>query len=444
VGSEVPADAREVVVRSPGRKALDHAVFKLADVFGFWRQPQKLDPDNYRSVWNDMYWQYKSRTPIVRPESGVDLESFRAGAEGLDASLLPPGFHKVSSVTLSAVGDLMSTPGMENSRGRFYQHIADLIFDADLSMANFESTLTRGEIGGIVLPDGETPMINATLEQYHAFKGHEGRQYTILQTATNHILDRGMEGFDTTHDQLEADGILYLGTNRTPDDQEKGLIVTSGRLRLGFVGATYSVNSRPFPEGKEYLVNLVPFHRFREPVDLSLLEDQIGYCKGQECDLVILCLHWGLEFEFFPRREQIDIAHHLVECGADAIISHHAHNIQPVELYQPKRDPDRTVPVLYGLGNLSSHFSAPHSVLSLIANITVAKGHLEGAEKTLVEKVNLTPVVQMEQDLDTTPFVRLESLEEALKEHGQDEEKAAYLDQIASYADLVLGRSWRS
>jgi poly-gamma-glutamate synthesis protein (capsule biosynthesis protein) len=311
-------------------------------------------------------------------------------------------------------------------------------------MANFESTLTRGEIGGFILPDGEEPKINATLEQYQAFKGHEGRQYTILQTANNHILDRGMEGFDTTHDQLDSDGILYLGTNRTPDAQRKGLIVTSGGLRLGFVGATYSVNSRPFPAGKEYLVNLVPFHRFRGPVDLSLLEDQIGYCKSQDCDLVVVCPHWGLEYEFFPRKEQIDVAHHLVECGADAIISHHAHNIQPFELYRTRRDPIRVAPIFYGLGNLSSLVWAPHSVLSLITNVIVAKGDLGGAEKVLVEKVDLTPVVQMEYDLETTPFVRIERLKEALNEAGQDDDRKAYLEQVAGYADLVLGPTWRS
>ncbi|HJX38242.1 MAG TPA: CapA family protein [Anaerolineae bacterium] len=441
--SQLPGDAREVAVRSPGRKVLYNTVFKLADVLGFWRRPQNLDPDDYKSIWDYTYWQYKSRTPIVRPEAGLDLAPFHAAREQIGVSLLPARFEGSASVEMSAVGDLTSTAGVENSQGRFYEHVADLIFDTDLSIANLESTLTKGEIGDFVLPDGEEPMINATLEQYHAFKAHQGRQYTILQTANNHILDRGMEGFDTTHDQLEADGFLYLGTNRTPEAQKQGLIVTFSGLRLGLVGATYGINSRPFPDGKEYLVNLVPFHRFRGPVDLSLLEDQIGYCKSQRCDFVTLCLHWGLEFEFFPRQEQVDITHALVESGADLIISHHAHNIQPLELYHTKRDPDRIAPILYGLGNLSSLIRAPHSVLSLIANMTVAKGWLDGLEKTLVERVTLTPVVQMEYDLEGTPYVRVEKLNDALREAEHDEGTEAYLNQATGCADLVLGTSWR-
>ena len=58
--------------------------------------------------------------------------------------------------------------------------------------------------------------------------------------------------------------------------------------------------------------------------------------------------------------------------------------------------------------------------------------------------MNLTPVVHVEHDLSTTPFVRVERLREALADVGQDNEKKAYLEQIVGDADLVLGSSWRS
>jgi len=117
--------------------------------------------------------------------------------------------------------------------------------------------------------------------------------------------------------------------------------------------------------------------------------------------------------------------------------------IQPLEMYHTKRDPDRIAPILHGLGNLSSLIRAPHSVLSLIANMTVAKGWLDGLEKTLVERVTLTPVVQMEYDLEGTPYVRVEKLNDALREAEHDEGTEAYLNQATGCADLVLGTSWR-
>ena len=119
--------------------------------------------------------------------------------------------------------------------------------------------------------------INATNEQYNAFKGHKGMQYSVFNTANNHILDCGMEGFNTTHDRLEAEGFFYVGTNRTPKARRKSLIITTNGVKFGFVAATYSLNGRPFPDGKDYLVNFIPFHRFKGKVDVSLLEKQISH-----------------------------------------------------------------------------------------------------------------------------------------------------------------------
>jgi poly-gamma-glutamate capsule biosynthesis protein CapA/YwtB (metallophosphatase superfamily) len=441
--SRLPADARELMTHSPARKTFYRVVFALADVFGFWDTPRPGDPENWGSIRQDMYWLYKSAKPVLKPGPGVDLTVFSAANTQLGGSLLPDGFQPEASATLSAVGDLMNSKGLENSQGRFYEGVSDLVFGADISVANLESTLTQGQAEGLKITPGVGPKINATEQQYLVLKGHEDRQYTILQTANNHVLDRGMEGFDTTHDRLEKDGILYVGANRSAEDQQKGLIVESNGIRFGFVAATYSVNHRPFPDDKDYLVNLIRFHKTGRPVDLTLLEEQIDYCTSQGCDFVVACLHWGFEWEFFPRQEQIEMAHHLVEYGADAIIGHHAHNIQPFEIYRTERDPQRLAPILYSLGNLSALVSAPFSVLSLVANMTVVKGQLNGAEKTLVERLTLTPVVQMEYDLEATPFLRLEILREALAGAAEDEEREAYLEQAAGYADLVLGKSWR-
>jgi poly-gamma-glutamate capsule biosynthesis protein CapA/YwtB (metallophosphatase superfamily) len=441
--SQLPSDARELMTHSPARKALYRIVFALADAFGFWDTPRPGDPENWGSIRQDMYWLYKSARPVVKPGPGVDLAVFSAANTQLGRSLLPEGLQPEASASVSAVGDLMNTKGLEDSQRRLYERVADLVFGPDISVGNLESTLTRDQVQGLRITPGVGPKINATEQQYLALKRHEARQYTILQTANNHVLDQGMEGFDTTHDRLAKDGILYVGANRSAEDQQRGLIVESNGVKFGFVAATYSVNHRPFPDDKDYLVNLIRFHKTGRPVDLSLLEEQIDYCRSQRCDFIFACLHWGFEWEFFPRQEQIEMAHHLVEYGADAIIGHHAHNIQPFEIYRTERDPQRLAPILYNLGNLSAIVSAPFSVLSLVANMTVVKGRSNGVEKTLVDKLNLTPVVQMEYDLDTTPFLRLEMLRDALAEAAHDEEWKAYLEQAARYADLVLGKSWR-
>jgi poly-gamma-glutamate synthesis protein (capsule biosynthesis protein) len=335
----------------------------------------------------------------------------------------------------------MNAKGTENSDGKFYARVSDLIFGADISIANLESTLTSGEVKEIAFSAEETPTINATPEQYNALKSHEGRQYTIFHTANNHILDYDMEGFETTHDVIEADGFQYVGTNRSPEDHSKGRLLTSNGIKFGFVAATYGVNCRPYPDGKEWLINHVPFHKQQGKVDLSLLEEQIRWCQSQQCDFIIVSLHWGLEHELYPHTEQLDMAHALIESGADAILGHHTHNIQPYELYQTERDPDRIAPIIYGQGNLASIMSSAFNALSLIVNMEVVKGHHNGTEKTLIKDMAIIPVIQLEKEHEDKFYLQVLPLKDLMD--TEDEKLKSYIDEAAHYADMALGDKWR-
>jgi hypothetical protein len=164
---------------------------------------------------------------------------------------------------------------------------------------------------------------------------------------------------------------------------------------------------------------------------------------AKNCDFIIVSIHWGMEFEFYPRQDQVDIAHYLIECGADAIISHHTHNIQPYEFYQTRRYPHRKAPIFYGLGNLSSLSSAPHRALSLITNLKVIKGHVNGHQKTLVARANVTPVLQVEYDCNEKPYLQIEKLNDLIKS-ARSKGRSEYVKKSEQYADLVIGRSWRN
>jgi len=418
-------------------------MFVLADIFRFWRRPKKLDPDpvNWPKGPLPPYWFYKSKKHILLPEKGSGLDTYFKMHQERSDPFLPEGFLEEKRARLSSVGDLMNASGTENSVNKFYAHVFDLIFGVDISIANLESTLTSGAVQESTFTADETPTINATPEQYNALKGHDGRQYTIFHTANNHILDCDLEGFDTTHDVIEADGFQYVGTNRRPEDHKKGRIISSNGIKFGFVAATYGLNCRPFPEGKGWLVNYVPFHKQQGRVDLSLLEEQIKWCQSEQCDFTIASLHWGLEHELYPQSEQLDMAHELVESGADAILSHHTHNIQPYELYQTQRDPDRIAPIIYGQGNLASLMSSPFNALSLIVKLEVVKGHLNGAEKTLVKDINITPVIQLEKKHANEFYLQVHPLKDLID--SDDDKLKSYIAKAAHYADLALGKNWR-
>jgi poly-gamma-glutamate synthesis protein (capsule biosynthesis protein) len=254
-------------------------------------------------------------------------------------------------------------------------------------------------------------------------------------------MDMGEEGVETTLNQLHKEGIIAVGTNRQEEDRQKGRIIEKGGIKIGFAAATFGLNGKAVPLSRNYLVNVVKFHRQDGTPDLTLLRDQISLCRDQGCDLIIASLHWGYEYEFFPRLHQVEVAHEIIESGADVIIAHHSHVIQPVEYYRTRRDPDRIAVIAYSLGNLTTPFSAPHLVLSQLLELVFARGVFKGSEKTYIEKAEVIPVMQVESESAGLPVILIKKLSDMVRrvEQNAAEEDKEYIGKVAGYADFIPG-----
>lgn len=439
--SRLPATPLDALSISGALRFIVKALHRGADIFGSWKYPDKKAAADFEDMLllDKIRWGYKSKNPVLRGEKGAQLEAFFKNNQKKIS--LPKGFEKKYSVTFSAVGDLIRVKGLENSRDTLYEKVEDLIFAKDISYANLESQLTNQDIGSYTFGEKETPSLCLTKKQYDAIKGHRGKQFTLMHTACNHTFDTGLAGVTTTLTQLEEDQITDLGTNRHPAEQQKGRIIEKNNIKIGFVSATFGLNGKVVPEGKEYTVNVVKFHPYQKTQadsnpDLTLLNNQVVYCREQGCDIIIASLHWGYEYEFFPRLHQVEMAHILVESGVDVIVAHHVHVLQPVEYYRPQRDPDRTAVIAYSLGNLTSSFSAPHLVLSGILNLTIVKGLADGEAKTVVREAQLIPVVQRDFMAGDLPVIQLEKLETFLE--NKIREESDYISAVEAYAELVL------
>lgn len=424
-------------LRSAIRKLVIRVALLVADLTGVWRYP--FHRDTYNTP-NDrlakLNWIYKSINPVIRAEKGSAIEAYFSRLRHPDGPLLPDGFQPERVACLSAVGDLMRAHGLEHSKGKLYTSVADRIFGADVSFANLESTVIE------IDDNAEGLYVYVTRDEYEAFKGHLGRQYTLFSTANNHILDGGVQGVNSVHALLETGGFKYVGTNPTRERRRQGVVIDTNGMKLGFVAATYGVNHKRLPKDKDYLVNQIAFNRDKEKTDLSLFKDQIDWCRASGCDFVIASLHWGHEFEFFPRRYQLQIAHNLIELGADALIGHHSHTIQPYEIYQTRRDPHRKAPIFYSLGNLVSWAGAAYRCLSMVAQISIVKGFLGGEMKTLVASLDILPVLQVKHEAKGTAYLQLDALGDLVRS-AQDKKVRKFTEEAVQYADLVLGEDWR-
>lgn len=399
------------------KKLMIGVTWKLANVFKFWKYPRKNDGcfENM-SIVDKLYWIYKAQRPILYGEkrSGVE-EYFKQNNN--EKITLPNSFEAISSASFCGVGDLMQNDLLENSLDKLYEDIEDVIFDSDISMANLESPLTSQQKLEFVFSDKEAPPIYISQEQFHTLKGHKEKKFTVMTTACNHSYDYGLEGVTTTLERLKHENIISVGTNLVKEDQEKATIVDSKGIKIGFVAFTFGLNGKKVPKDKEYCINKTNLNEVYDDVDLTLILKQIEYCKETKCDFVVLALHWGLEYEFYPTKRQIELTHFLVEKGVDFIISHHPHVVQPVEYYRTQRDPNRIAVICYSLGNLVNPFSDEHLSVSIMIKLSFVKGYLDSELKTYIKECKIIPVYQEIEHVEGVPQIRLKKISKSdLKE----------------------------
>src|SRR2546425_152366 len=86
--------------------------------------------------------------------------------------------------------------------------------------------------------------------------------------------------------------------------------------------------------------------------------------QGGRADLVVVSVHGGREFVAAPPSYHTDLLYGLVDAGADVVLAHHPHVLQPVLRYKGK-------PIVQSLGNFIFLQSEPWTRLSAILRVVV-------------------------------------------------------------------------
>lgn len=166
-----------------------------------------------------------------------------------------------------------------------------------------------------------------------------GIKLDAVSIANNHILDYGIEGLKDTICFLEYHNIFHTGAGADLDSARKPAMLKYGDTQV------YILAYSERPPDKYFAWENSPG---TAPLILdNIIEDIKKYKTGK--NIVLVSLHWGIELRNTPRLYQRDIAHRIIEAGADGIIGHHPHWSQGIELYKKK-------PVIYSLGNFISGF----------------------------------------------------------------------------------------
>ena len=160
--------------------------------------------------------------------------------------------------------------------------------------------------------------------------------FDVCTTASNHSIDQGFEGLTRTIDGLEAADLEHTGTYATKADSREPLIMEVDGVKVGLISQTYGTNGIPLPEGKPWSVPII------DPDEIKQLAAK---AKDQGAEIVMVALHWGLEYTHEPSYDQVAVAEELAESpDINLIFGHHAHVVQPY-------DKVGGTWVVYGLGN---------------------------------------------------------------------------------------------
>lgn len=153
--------------------------------------------------------------------------------------------------------------------------------------------------------------------------------FNVLSIANNHIMQHGDGAFKETVDLIQENDILPIGCIDS-DERPLPKYVKIKDTVIGFVG--YSLRQEKFSCNKRYAHG-----------DFRTLLHCVKEYKDN-CDFLIVSLHWGDEYVSWPSREQIRQARLLADEGASLILGHHPHVIQGIESY------NKSI-IAYSLGN---------------------------------------------------------------------------------------------
>lgn len=252
-------------------------------------------------------------------------------------------------ITLAATGDVLLHKRVFNKAKKedgtgydFSEMFAEVkpLFKKDhLTIVNQESIIAGEEIGLSDFPHFNSPIeIGYTLKDLNV---------DIVNLANNHIMDRGEEGILKSIENWEKIGIPYIGANKSQADQDTLRIFHKNGLKICFISYAQSLGTVKRPKEKAYLAN--KYNDFGVKWTRRLI-DRIR--RENLADIVVLSIHFGKEYQMLPTASQREIASNLSDAGADVIIGHHPHVLQPPAYLVNSKGQETFV--AYSLGNFFS------------------------------------------------------------------------------------------
>jgi poly-gamma-glutamate capsule biosynthesis protein CapA/YwtB (metallophosphatase superfamily) len=329
--------------------------------------------------------------PVLGGPTTTGAVPSRAAATSTPTPTPTPTPTGPPAVTLAFSGDMLVSDELRAQAARnaggsgfdfgpMLREVAPVIKAADWAVCHQETPISADNSALSGYPTFSAPYQLATAEK--------AAGYDACTTASNHTVDKGLGGIESTLDTFDRVGIRHVGSARNAAEARKFAIYTVRGVHIGHLAYAYGLNGIPAPT--PWAVNLIDPARIR--ADAAAI-------RAAGAQFVVVSLHFGTEKDQTPTAYQREVADAVMRSpDVDLIIGHHAHVVQPVQ-----RRPDGRW-VVFGLGNLLAQQAlmpgegtAPPHRDGVVVRVTIAAGP---SGRYAVRRVGYVPTfVQAPQDV---------------------------------------------
>lgn len=240
------------------------------------------------------------------------------------------------------------------------EYIKPLSSKYDLAYYNQETIL-----GGRELGYSNYPRFNSPDEVGDAFID---AGFNLVSLATNHTMDKGEEGvLNSVNYWSNQKDVVWDGQRSSQEERDKVRVYECNGIKYAFFSYTTWTNGLETPVGKEYLNNVYSPEKAKN--DIDKVKDKV--------DVIIVAMHWGVEYSMDVSSEQEGIANYLASLGVNLIIGSHPHVVEPIQYIN-----DGKTLVIYSLGNFISDQVGTERLTGLMMEVTINK--VETKEGTVV------------------------------------------------------------
>ncbi len=267
------------------------------------------------------------------------------------------------------------------------KNIRDVLLADDLTIVNFEGTLTESTY--IPSSKKNNDFLFSAPPEYVTMLSENGVEAVALEN--NHTLDHGEEAYAETQSHLSNAGIVWSGGG------ELGVIEVKG-IQIAML--SYLCIDR-----YDQLWDTVP-------ADIAAAKAQYP--------IVIVNFHWGNELMYYPTDNQIKMGRLAVDSGADLVLGHHSHRIQPIEYYNG-------VYICYSLGNFCFAGNSKPSDMTSYLFQTRFRVRGEGEAQEITNEGFIIIPIRISSRADKNDFIptvltkesTIDSIMNTLKENGR-------------------------